>query len=88
MSDGMTDLAPDLPTKPSSFRDVVKLWPSLKAMAADVGAGAWEVPKWSQRNNIPAEWWLRVTSTDVARDNGVTVELLATLASRENEARA
>lgn len=84
----MTDLAPDLATKPASFRDVVKLWPSLKAMATDVGAGAWEVPKWSQRNNIPAEWWLRVVSTDVARENGVTVELLATLAAPEEPARA
>lgn len=66
----------------SSFRDVVALWPSADALAAEIGAGAAAVRKWPQRDAIPAEWWLPILSTDVARAAGLTAEMLATFAAR------
>lgn len=67
----------------SSFRDVVALWPSPAVMASDIGAGVAAVRKWPQRDVIPAEWWVPILQTDVARRSGITAELLATLAARE-----
>jgi hypothetical protein len=66
----------------SSFRDVIALWSSIDAMASDVGAGRWSAHKWRQRDTIPAEWWSAILSTEVAKDAGLTAELLADLAAR------
>lgn len=66
----------------SSFRDVVGLWPSPDALAAEIGAGIAAVRKWPQRDNVPAEWWAPIVRTDVARSAGVTAEMLADLAAR------
>lgn len=77
------DMVDSLPT---SFRAVIDLWPSREAMAADVEAGNWAVIKWFKRDNIPSKWWPRVLSTDRARSAGLTSDLLAALAARE-EAR-
>lgn len=52
-------------------------------MASDVGAANWAVIKWFKRDNIPAEWWSSVLSTDLAREKGVSAELLTRLAARE-----
>lgn len=73
----------------TSFRNIIELWGSREAMAADIpGAGAWTVSKWWQRDAIPAEWWSAVLGTDVAVSGGVTADLLTNLAARENaEAR-
>jgi len=73
----------------SSFRKIIELWDSREAMAADAGAGASTVSKWWQRDNIPAEWWSSVLSTELASQKGVTAEILTALAAREViEARA
>lgn len=73
----------------SSFREVVGLWKTPDALAAEIGAGVPAARKWSQRNTIPAEWWLPILRTEVAQKAGVTAELLAALAAREPaEARA
>jgi hypothetical protein len=84
----MSDLAPAVLT-PSSFRDIIDLWPSPDEMAAELEAGRWTVPKWKTRNSIPAEWWQRLLKTERAKSHGVTADLLTELASREiEEARA
>lgn len=61
-------------------------------MGLEVGAGAGVVAKWWQRDFVPPEYWPAVTSTDKARDAGVTAELLARLAAARKlepvEARA
>lgn len=67
----------------TSFKDVIDIWPSHGAMAADIGASEWMIPKWSQRNNIPSEWWASVLATDRARASLVTAELLTLIAARE-----
>lgn len=74
----------------ASFREVIELWSTREDLAADVGAGAWAVSKWWQRNFIPADWWASVLSTEKAKNSGITAEVLTALAARENadEARA
>lgn len=73
----------------TTFRDVVALWPSPDALAAEIGAGTAAVRKWPQRDNIPAEWWLPILKTGKAQKAGLTADALAGLASRERaEARA
>jgi hypothetical protein len=66
----------------ASFRDVVALWPSPDALAAEIGAGMAAARKWPQRDNIPAEWWIAILRTETAKSAGVTAELLAELAAR------
>ena len=67
----------------SSFREVVGLWPSPDALAAEIGAGTAAARKWPQRNNIPPELWLEILRTERAREVGLTAELLAELAAGE-----
>lgn len=72
-----------------TFRSVLDLWPSKEAAAAAIGASSWTVSKWWQRDNIPAEWWVSLLATEVAMKNGITADLLTSLAAREVlEARA
>lgn len=66
----------------SSFKQVIGLWPSADAMAAEIGATAASARKWLWRDSIPAEWWKAVTEAGPAKDAGVTAELLADLAAR------
>lgn len=54
-------------------------------MASDVGASNWAVIKWFKRDNIPGEWWSAVTSSEVAQNAGVDVDVLARFAARERE---
>jgi hypothetical protein len=79
----MTDLSQI--AAPSSFREIIDLWPSPDDLAAEIEAGRWTVSKWRTRNSIPAEWWHRLVSTERAKASGVTTDLLAGLASRELE---
>ena len=67
-----------------SFKDVIGLWPSPEALAADVGAKVPAVLKWRQRGRIPAEKWSAILSTEKAREGGVTSETLVALAARGN----
>lgn len=72
-----------------SFRDVIALWPSKEAMATEIDVRAPAVSKWWQRDSIPAERWSAILSTRVARDAGITSDVLTKLAAREAaEARA
>jgi hypothetical protein len=72
----------------ASFRDVIDLWPSREAMAADLAVGSSSVvSKWWQRDSIPAEWWAAVLATEKARESGLTAEVLTVLASRESPER-
>lgn len=72
----------------ASFRDVIALWASPDAMAADIGAGVPAVRKWSQRDRIPDEWWAAVLATGTAKVKGVTADVLVRLAARDSKASA
>jgi hypothetical protein len=66
-----------------TFRSVVETWDSKEAMASATGAKPSTVSKWWQRDNIPAEWWTAILSTELAVEKGITADLLARLAARE-----
>lgn len=70
----------------NSFRDVVELWPTPDDLAADIRAGRWAVRKWRSRDAIPAEWWLPILQTEIAKQNCLTVDAFATFAARERMA--
>jgi hypothetical protein len=81
-------LRTDCPKHPSmnefrTFRSVVDAWASKEAMASATGAKPSTVSKWWQRDNIPAEWWSAILSTELALEKGITADLLARLAARE-----
>ena len=65
-----------------SFRSIIDLWPTADAMAAEIGAGAAAVRKWSQRGRIPVEWWSAVLAAPRVKKARITAELMATLAAR------
>jgi len=64
------------------FRAVIALWGSSKDLASDLGTSPERTRKWSERNSIPAEWWLSILTTSVARRNGLTADALAAIADR------
>lgn len=66
-----------------TFRDVVALWQSKEAMAADVAVKPSAVSKWWQRDSIPAEYWASILRTDVAVRSDLTSDVLIELAARE-----
>jgi hypothetical protein len=69
----------------NSFRELIELWKTREAMAADIGAKASAVSKWWQRNNVPAEWWSPILETEIAFKSKVRAETLVELAVRSSE---
>ena len=72
----------------SSFRELIELWETREAMAADIGAKASAVSKWWQRDSIPAEWWAPVLATAIASRSKIKPETLVKLAARTSEEEA
>jgi hypothetical protein len=46
--------------RPTSFRDVINIWPSLEHLADDVGEEYQTIQKWRWRNSIPPHYWARL----------------------------
>jgi hypothetical protein len=72
----------DCPTKSGmvdSVRNIIALWKSPEALAAEIGANVEAVRKWRQRGRIPADWWVPIARTPVGRSAGLTVEQMASL---------
>ncbi len=64
----------------NSFREVIGLWPSLRALSEEpeVCANLIAVRKWHQRDSLPSEEWMGVAKAAQRRGfDEVTVELLA-----------
>lgn len=72
--------------QPSSFREVVSLWPSRQELASELGVHPEAVRKWSERNSIPAEWWLPILRTPRAEGAGLTADAFAGFVARESAA--
>lgn len=72
----------------SSFRDVIALWRSPGELARAIGAPVSGARKWAQRDRIPDPWWRPIADSEVGQRNGVTVDLLASLAARKREGTA
>lgn len=74
-----------------SHTEIIDLWPSQEALAADIGLSASAVRKWRQRRRIPSEAWPAIVDASNRRvDSGepgsevfaeVTADLLMRLQS-------
>jgi hypothetical protein len=74
---------------PQSHRDIIGCWPSIAAFAADIGVPYGTAKKMSQRGSIGSEHWINVTENARKRDiRGITVELLARIATAQSARRA
>jgi len=68
-------------TQIKSFRDLIELWPTREALAAEIGAKSSAVSKWWQRDSVPAEWWAPILSSEVAIRARLRADVLIDLAS-------
>lgn len=60
-----------------SFRDVIAKWPSIEALADDVGAKPVAVLKWRVRGTIPPRYWPALVRASLVREiAGVTHDKL------------
>ena len=71
-------------TEIKSFRDLIELWPTREALAAEIGANSNTVSKWWQRDNVPAEYWAPILSSEVAIRARLRPDALIDLANVEN----
>jgi len=67
----------------NTFREVIDLWPSRAAFADAIGAERVTARSWWQRDRIPSAWWSRVVDA-APEEDGVTLELLASLAAEKS----
>ena len=67
----------------NSFRDIIGLWPSCEALGADLNENGNAVRKWRLRDSVPPSHWAAVVASANSRGiEGVTLNLMAELASR------
>lgn len=75
-------------TEPSSFAEVISLWPSTVEMARDLSVKEVTVRAWRARG-IPGSYWLPIAQKAAERGiANVTVERLAFLGSPARHAAA
>jgi len=67
--------------EPSTFGELIALWPSRAEFAADLGVQLARVHKWAQNNSIPAVFWLRLLNAAAEREIAATADLLVKLAA-------
>lgn len=68
-----------------SFRDLLGQWPSLEALAHDVGATTHRVSKWRIRDRVPSEYWQALLEGAERRGIPVTPEILIALSNRQRD---
>lgn len=70
-----------------SFTDVLALWPSLSALAGDIGVPYGVAKQWRMRNSIPPEHWQAlIAAAKERRIAGVTADALTAIAARRKAA--
>jgi len=70
---------------PQTFADLINLWPSAVELSRDVGVKEVTARAWKARG-IPAEYWADIVSAAGRRDfQGITIELLADIASMQRK---
>lgn len=60
-----------------SHRQLMAAWPKLTELASDMTEDYKKVHKWSERNFIPAEYWVNFVSAAQHRGYSVNFETLA-----------
>jgi len=64
-----------------SFQDIIGLWGTVAAFAADLDVKERTAMSWWQRNSIPADWFAPVVRAAQARSfKGVTADKLSVIA--------
>lgn len=53
---------------PMSYRPVIKLWPSKRLLAEDLGANLKTVQLWWFRDRIPQSWWSKILGAAALRE--------------------
>lgn len=66
--------------------DIINLWPTVSAFAADVGISYSLAKMWRKRASIPATRWLDVVRAAESRRLPVTLDLLAQAAATREKA--
>jgi len=75
-----------------TFADLIKMWPSTKALADDLPIDAVDpqvtIRAWRNRNNIRPVWWPDIISSAEAREiEGVDVYALLDLAVKSAKSK-
>ena len=71
-----------------TFREIIGLWPTVSAMALDVGVGERTGFSWWQRDSIPSDRFASVVRAAAKRGYvGVTADTLAIIAERRRISR-
>lgn len=79
---------PSLPLGHMTCRDVVALWPSRKAMSADIGIGKTTIDGWIKLGRIPSSAMWTVLIAAQARGYPLTAEALLLVNQPPNAALA
>lgn len=73
-------------TEPSSFREIIELWPQIADLSRDLAEPYETVNQWKKRDSVPA--WAHGALIRAAHNRGfmhVTPELLDALAAARRE---
>lgn len=68
--------------QPTSYKQVIGLWPSITDLATELGEKPFTVEKWRTRNRVPDRVWKRLVLAAETRNLPVTTDLLAELAEK------
>ncbi|MGI9338344.1 MAG: carph-isopro domain-containing protein [Gammaproteobacteria bacterium] len=68
-----------------SFKQIVDLWPSVNALADDLGESPAAVYKWRTRNNIPVNHWLTLIEAGEKRGFSINPRFLIGLVDRRTK---
>ncbi len=71
-----------------TFQEVIDAWPTIKALADDLGTSDGHVRTMRARNSIPSGFWAIVVEKAAMRGHqGITLEVLAAAAHAKRAAR-
>jgi hypothetical protein len=72
----------------TSFRDIVRLWPTQEIFADEMGVNFWAVVGWNRRDSIPADYWRTLGRVAAARGiEFLTLDFLVALAAKKRRSR-
>lgn len=67
-----------------TFKDIIKLWPSKAAFAADIGTSPQAVTNMIGRKSVPARYWTLATAAAARRGiTGATLDAFAEAATMQ-----
>jgi hypothetical protein len=72
----------------NNFVEVIDQWPTVTALAEDIGEKLETVRKWKTRRRIPSHRWLAVAKAARSRGIELTVNDLAVISGLIMEARS